>query len=83
MLPGVPAERENAMSTIRTAIISSLTTVVLVFAVYFTALPHTVRAAEPGAATCPVPTVSVSSLSIQQLWDLLNARYEHRIGLPR
>ena len=61
---------------------STLTTVVLILELYLTALPHTVRAAESGAASCPVPTVSVSSLSIQQLWDLLNARYEHWVGLP-
>ena len=69
------------MSTIRTAAISSLTVVVLALVVYFAALPQAVRAAQPGAATCPI--VSVSSLSTQQLWDMLNARYEHRIGLPR
>lgn len=69
------------MSTIRTATISSLTTVVLTVAVYFAALPHTVRAAEPGAATCPI--ISVSSLSTQQLRALLNGRYEHRVGMPR
>jgi hypothetical protein len=69
------------MSTIRTATISSLITIVLALAVYVAALPHTVRAAEPGPATCPI--VSVSSLSTQQLWDLLNARYEYRVGMPR
>lgn len=81
MLPGVPAKGENAMSTIRTATISSLVTVVLTLAVYFAALPHAVQAVEPGAATCP--RVSVSSLSTQQLRALLNARYEYRVGMPR
>ena len=81
MLPGAPAKGENAMSTIRTATISSLITVVLALAAYVASLPYTVRAAEPGAATCPV--VSVYSLSTQQLWDLLNARYLYRVGMPR
>ena len=69
------------MSTIRTATISVLTIVVLAVAVYFAARPHTVRAAEPGVATCPI--TSVSSLSTHQLWDLMNARYVYRVGLPR
>ena len=69
------------MSTIRTATVSSLITLVLALAVYFAALPHAAWAAEPGTATCP--RVSVSSLSTQQLWDLLNARYLYRVGMPR
>ena len=69
------------MSKIRTATISGLTVFVLALAVYLVALPHSVRAAQSGAVTCPI--TSVSSFSVQQLKDMLNARYAYRVGLPR
>ncbi len=69
------------MSTIRTAAIASLATIVLAIAVYFAAVPPAVQAAEPAAGSCQV--MSVGSLSIDQLWELLDARYLYRVGLPR
>jgi len=46
---------------------------------FMAALP--VNAAQPSAAFCPGPTSS--SFSTAQLRYMLNARYEHRVGLPR
>ena len=68
------------MSAIRTSAVSSFTVVVLALAVYFAALPNAVRAAKPGAASCSV--ASYSSLSTQQLRNLLNARSKPLIGKP-
>ncbi len=66
------------MSAIRTAILSVVLMLVLAAAVNFAVAPLSAKA----AASCPGP-VAVSSLSTQQLKAMLNARYEHRVGLPR
>jgi hypothetical protein len=69
------------MNTIRTATLTALTVIVLAIAVYFAAPPRIVATAYTGPATCPV--VHASWLSTQELKNLLNSRYERRVGLPR
>ena len=69
------------MSTIRTTILSVALVLVVTVAVYFAAAPLPVMAAQP-AASCPVTSASASSLSTQELWKILNGRYERRVGLP-
>lgn len=81
MVPGVPAEGENTMSTIRTALLSVVLTLVIAVAAFFTAVPMSARASQTATSGCP--SVSVSSLSTEQLWNLLNARYVYRVGMPR
>ncbi len=81
MLPGIPAEGENAMSTIRTALLSAVLTLVIAVTAFFTAVPMPARASQAASSGCPI--VSVSSLSIQQLREALNARYLYRVGMPR
>ncbi len=78
--PETPAERRTQiMSTIRTTVLSVVLTLVLAAAV-FSAVPLTARAAQP-AASCPV--FGASTLSTQQLREMLDARYLYRVGLPR
>jgi hypothetical protein len=69
------------MSTIRTIILSVVLTLVVTAAIYFAAVPLPVMAAKP-AASCPVPNISAASLSNQDLWRILNGRYERRVSLP-
>ena len=47
---------------------------------FIAALPA--RAAQPASAICPGPA-AVTNFSTAQLWQMLNARYERRVGLPR
>ncbi len=65
------------MKTIRTAVLSAVITLSLSAAIYFAAAPQIVRA----ASTCG--TQAVTWLSTEQLKNLVNGRYEHRVGLPR
>jgi len=69
------------MSTIRTTILSVVLVLFVTVAVYFAAVPLTAKAAQP-AASCPIASTSASSLSTQELWKILNGRYERRVGLP-
>ncbi len=69
------------MSTIRTALLFAVLTLVIAVAAFFTAVPMPARASQTAASGCPI--VGVSSLSTQQLWDMLNARYLYRVGMPR
>ena len=69
------------MSTIRTTIMSVVLVLVVASAVYFAAVPLPAMAARP-AASCPLTNVNPASLSTEQLWKILNGRYERRIGLP-
>ncbi len=68
------------MSTIRTTLLSVFLTFVVALAVYFAAAPLPVRAAQRGTSC---PAMSAASLSTEELRALLNARYLHRVGLPR
>jgi hypothetical protein len=69
------------MSTIRTTIMSVVLSLVVAAAIYFTAAPRPVMAAQPGAS-CPVIHPSATSLSTEELWKILNGRYERSVGLP-
>jgi len=70
------------MLNIRIVILSVVLMFVVAGATYFavTASPSAVSA--NSAPTCPV-IHTASSLSTQALWDILNGRYERRVGLPR
>ena len=69
------------MFTLRIIVLSTL----LIFAVaaigYFAVAPTYAMATESASEACTA--VSSTSLSIQELWDILNGRYERRVGLPR
>ncbi len=69
------------MSTIRTALLSAVLTLLIAVAAFFTAVPVPARASQTASTGCPI--VGISSLSIQQLREALNARYLYRVGMPR
>ena len=66
------------MSTIRTAILSASLTLVLAVAAYLAFAPMTAQAASAG---CGPATAQV--YTTQQLQNMLNGRYLHRVALPR
>jgi len=69
------------MSKIRITILSAIFVLTVAVAVYFAAVPSPAMAAQAGAS-CPVARPSASSLTVQELWKILNGRYERRVGLP-
>lgn len=70
------------MLNIRTVLLSVMLVLILTGAIYFAvAASPASESALVTAPTCPV--VHASYLSTQALKDILNGRYEHRIGLPR
>jgi len=69
------------MSAIRTTLLSIVLVIVIGVGAYLAAVPLPAMAASSVPASCPL--VGASSFSTQQLWDMLNARYERRVGLPR
>lgn len=69
------------MLNIRIIILSVVLTFVLVAIGYFTVAPTYAMATKSTSETCTA--VSASSLSIQELRDILNGRYERRVGWPR
>ena len=70
------------MSTIRATLLSVVLALSLGLGAYLAMLPLPAIAAQPAGATCPIAP-RLSSFSILQLRGELNARYEHRVGLPR
>ena len=71
------------MFTIRTAVILSVVVaLILAGAIYFTTAASSAESSASSASqTCPV--AHTSYLSTQELRDMLNERYERRVGLPR
>lgn len=69
------------MFTLRLIVLSVLLTFALIAIGYLTVAPTYAMATESASETCTA--VSNSSPSIQELWDILNGRYERRVGLPR
>ena len=69
------------MSKIRTAILSVVLALVVTVAIYVASVPLPVSAAQPGVS-CPAPKPTASGLSTEQLWKILNGRYERRVALP-
>jgi hypothetical protein len=70
------------MLNIRTVILSVMLVLVLLGAMY-SAVVASPAASSPSVFICPVVHSSAASFSIQELRDILNGRYEHRVGLPR
>lgn len=77
------------MATFRTTLLFLVLVLVLVIGVYFTVAPRAVSATQAPQAfvkddlyVAACPRVA-SWLSTEDLRDILNARYEHRVGLPR
>lgn len=68
------------MLNIRTLILSIVLTFALAVMGYFTVAPTYAMATESTSETCTA--ASAPSLSIQELKDILNGRYERRVGLP-
>ena len=68
------------MLKIRIAILSIVLVLVVTGSTYFAV---TASAASSAQSTSTCPVVHPSSFSTEALWDILNGRYEHRVGLPR
>ena len=68
------------MLKIRTAILSVVLMLVVAGSTYFAVT----ASAAPSAQTAPTcPVIHPSSFSTEALRDILNGRYERRVGLPR
>ena len=67
------------MLNIRTIVLSVVLVIILTGSIYFAVAASPV--AESAASTAP--TYHASWLSTQELRDMLNGRYERRVGLPR
>jgi flagellar basal body-associated protein FliL len=78
--PTDSAKGENIMLKIRIAILSIVLVLVAAGSTYF-AVTASAAASAQTAPTCPV--IHPSSFSSKALWDILNGRYERRVGLPR
>ena len=69
------------MFTLRIIVLSVLLTFALIAIGYLTVVPTYAIATESASESCT--SVNALSLSIPELWDILNGRYERRVGLPR
>lgn len=69
------------MSNLRIIILSIVLTFALAAIGFFTAAPTYAMDTEPASETCVA--VSTPALNTAELWDILNGRYERRVGLPR